>query len=168
MSTSGCGGNGCNGCERVVITKQGERGPAGPPGPQGQTGSQGIQGPIGPTGPAGETGIGALVFSNIPLLNGWVSVPGFTAQRAVVFGDTPPVAQLIYLRGIIHQPDLAAGDAIFNTSINVTRDFVLPGWDNLNGVTDNLLNVSGDLAFTSGANNNYQLVLDGIVITLGT
>jgi hypothetical protein len=75
---------------------------------------------------------------------------------------------MIVLRGIIRQPDLAIGDAIFNTSINITRDFVIMGWDNLNGVVDNIVNSSGSLAFTSAANNDYQLCLDNIIISIGT
>jgi hypothetical protein len=171
MCTGGCNG-GCGGCTHQIISKQGERGCAGPPGPQGPRGLNGAPGPQGPQGdpgPAGSnTGLGALVFSDIPLLNGWESVPGYTAQRAVIFGGSPSTAQMIVLRGIIRQPDLAAGGAIFNTSINVTRDFVIMGWDNLNGVVDNIVNSSGSLAFISGANNDYQLCLDNIIISIGT
>jgi hypothetical protein len=57
-----------------------------------------------------------LSWQTLPLVNGWTSVSGHTAQYAISSGG-----DLLYLRGRISQA--TAGGDTFNTSINFGRVF---------------------------------------------
>jgi len=149
----------CGKCQVTVVTKCGERGPQGPPGPQGPTGATG---PMGPQGPQGPEGIGAIQWQTLPLINGWTSASGFPAQYAVIYGGSPSVRKFIALRGVIEQLDLATNGVIFNTSLNIGRNFLSAAWDPMNQQMNAFINSSGtNLTYTS-THNSLRCSLDSV------